>query len=312
MLAAILWGGGDFSGGMGVTAAGGSVRGALRVILSGHGLSLAVLAVCLWLTHAPWPPHTALLWGLGGGVASALGLIAFYLALAGGAMGASAAISGLLAAAIPAAVSLSFEGSPGALKLGGFALAGLAIWLIAASTPAEATVEVKGSRRMLLLAIAGGLGFGVYFVALRFANPAGVLEPIVMARVASITTCALLLLALTLRRAPTRGRAPTRDSEAPVQDDGASTQDDRTEGQAIWLTRRAWLWTVGIAVLDTGGNLLFMASTRTGRLDVAAVLASLYPASTILLAAVVLGERPRRRQALGMGLALAAVVFITV
>ena len=292
VLAAILWGGGDFSGGMGVTAAGGSVRSALRVILSGHGLSLAALAVGLWLTHASWPAQTPLLWGLGGGVAAALGLIAFYLALAGGAMGASAAISGLLAAAIPAAVSLFLEGSPGALKLGGFALAGLAIWLIAASAPAEDAVDRKGSRRMLVLAIAGGLGFGVYFVALRFANPAGVLEPIVMARMASVTTCALLLLALTLS--------------------GAPAQNDHSTGQTTWLSGRAWLWALGIAVLDTGGNLLFVASTRTGRLDVTSVLASLYPASTILLAAIFLGERPRRKQAFGMGLALAAVVLITI
>ena len=64
------------------------------------------------------------------------------------------------------------------------------------------------------------------------------------------------------------------------------------------------------ALLDTSGNLLFIAATRAGRLDVAAVLASLYPASTILLAALALGERPTRRQALGMFMALAAVALI--
>jgi len=64
------------------------------------------------------------------------------------------------------------------------------------------------------------------------------------------------------------------------------------------------------ALLDTSGNLLFVASTRAGRLDVAAVLGSLYPASTILLAAVALGERPTRRQAIGMATAVAAVMLI--
>jgi drug/metabolite transporter (DMT)-like permease len=69
---------------------------------------------------------------------------------------------------------------------------------------------------------------------------------------------------------------------------------------------------MGVAVLDTGGNLLFVAATRVGRLDVAAVLASLYPAGTILLAGWFLKERPTKQQFLGMGVALAAVVMITV
>jgi drug/metabolite transporter (DMT)-like permease len=65
-------------------------------------------------------------------------------------------------------------------------------------------------------------------------------------------------------------------------------------------------------VLDTGGNLLYIAATRSGRLDIAAVLASLYPAGTILLAAWRLHERPTRRQLAGMGIAAAAVVMITI
>jgi drug/metabolite transporter (DMT)-like permease len=71
------------------------------------------------------------------------------------------------------------------------------------------------------------------------------------------------------------------------------------------------LWCLSTALLDTSGNLLFLAATRAGRLDVAAVLASLYPASTILMAAWMLRERPTRRQGWGMAVALAAVVMIT-
>ena len=69
-------------------------------------------------------------------------------------------------------------------------------------------------------------------------------------------------------------------------------------------------WALAAALLDTSGNVLFIAATRAGRLDVASVLASLYPASTILLAAVTLGERPTKRQAVGMLAAAAAVVMI--
>jgi drug/metabolite transporter (DMT)-like permease len=63
---------------------------------------------------------------------------------------------------------------------------------------------------------------------------------------------------------------------------------------------------------DTVGNLLYIETTRFGRLDVAAVICSLYPAGTILLAALVFGERPTRRQFAGMALALAAVVLLSV
>ena len=63
--------------------------------------------------------------------------------------------------------------------------------------------------------------------------------------------------------------------------------------------------------MDTGGNLSFLAATRAGRLDVAAVLSSIYPASTILLAAWLLKERTTARQRWGMALAVVAVVFVT-
>lgn len=286
--AALLWGSGDFSGGMGVKIAGGTFQGALRVILTGHGLSLLALAGGLWWTHAAWPATVPLLWGLAAGVAGALGLLVFYVALAGGAMGAAAAISGLLAAAIPAAVSCFAEGFPAPLRLLGFLLAGVAIWLIA-TPPAGPEVPEPGKvRRTAMLAIGGGVGFGVYFVALRFANPAGVLEPMTTARIASVILCSLLLLL--------HGRT------APATDDGTIPKG--------WLPGRAWLWAMGVAVLDTGGNLLYIQSTRLGRLDVAAVLASLYPASTILLAALLLRERPARGQVLGMGLALVAVILV--
>jgi drug/metabolite transporter (DMT)-like permease len=83
------------------------------------------------------------------------------------------------------------------------------------------------------------------------------------------------------------------------------------KGDGGWLPRRAVVWSLATALGDTTGNLLFMAATRAGRLDVASVLASLYPASTILLAAWTLHERPTRRQGFGMLVAASAVAMIT-
>ena len=295
LAAAASWGGGDFSGGMGVKAAGGTTAGALRVVLVAHASSLTVLLAILWLQHAPLPHGAPLAWGLVAGVTAGVSLTAFYIALARGAMGGSAALSGLLAAAIPAAVSSVLEGLPTALRVVGFVLALAAIWLIAAGPSPESGHAVDGSepsessRTTLVLALVGGVGFGIYFVALRLANPLGVVEPVALARAASLVTCALLLLGVTLRSKRAAVREP-----------------------ASKLTRMAIVCALGVAVLDTGGNLLLIAATRTGRLDIAAVLASLYPAGTILLAAWHLHERPTRRQLMGMAIAAAAVVMITV
>ena len=308
--AAVLWGGGDFAGGMGVKRAGGGLRAALGVVLLSQASSFLVLLALAHL-HGDASPHGALLgWGIAAGVAGGGALTAFYLALSRGAMGASAAVSGLLAAAIPAALTLWQQGSPGLPPLLGFAVAGMAIWLIAASpaqvsadgcaaaaareAPESSTARREENaaaravaRQTMALAMLAGVGFGFYFVALKMASPAGVIWPMVSARIGSLGICSLMFLSLRLRT-------------------------DKAAEARLSLNRKVVGWALGTALLDTSGNLLFVAATRAGRLDVAAVLASLYPASTILLAALALGEWPTRRQALGMATAVLAVALIAI
>lgn len=283
LAAAISWGGGDFSGGMGAKHAGGAMGGALRVILLSHAASFTVLvAIAHWRGDA-FPHGAPLAWGIAAGVAGGISLACFYVALSRGAMGASAALSGLLAAAIPAAVSIAAEGSPGILRIVGFLVAGAAIWLIAAGPNAEAVPAKAGT---VWLAVAAGTGFGIYFVALKMAGVAGIVWPMATARIGSLSVCSLMLLGLSV----------------------GAPKSEIAQGK---LTAAAARWALTTALLDTSGNLLFIAATRAGRLDVAAVLASLYPASTILLAAWMLSERPTRRQGLGMLVAAASVVMIT-
>jgi len=281
--AAALWGGGDFSGGMGVKAAGGGIRSALRIVLLSHAASFLVLLAIAHLRGDSFPHYPYFAWGVAAGVFGGLSLTAFYIALSRGAMGASAAVSGLLAAAIPAVVAMVQQGFPGVRPLIGFVIAGVAIWLIAAGDSAHEETST------ILLAVGAGIGFGVYFVALKMAGPAGVVWPMATARMGSLTTCSVLVAGVSVFGA------------------NAKVGEARLAGR---LTRRAVLWAMSTALLDTSGNLMFVESTRLGRLDVAAVLASLYPASTILLAALMLGERPTRRQGIGMAVAVVAVVLI--
>ena len=296
LAAAASWGGGDFSGGMGVKAEGGTTISALRVIIVAHAMSLVVLLSILWIRPVPMPTGNLLAWGLVAGLVAAFSVTAFYIALSRGAMGASAAVSGLLAAAIPAIVSSFLEGTPSLVRLCGFLLAAVAIWLIAAGTSPENGPDTN-LRGTMALSIGAGIGFGIYFVALRMDNSLGLLVPMALARSASLLSCVLFLCTLRLRR-----------KNKPLS--SISKECDPKQRQ-VWLTPRALIWACGVAVLDTAGNILFVAATRMGRLDTASVLASLYPAGTILLAAWMLHERPTSRQFAGMAVALVAVLMIT-
>ena len=291
LAAAALWGGGDVCGGMGVKQAGGSTKAALRFVVVSHCISLTVLLVILAVLHRPLHFGAPALWAVAGGVAGGVGLTAFYIALSRGAMGAAAVVSGLLAAAVPAVVSSAMEGAPRALTLAGFGMAAAAIWMIAAGDSPENQDSYGGS---LALAAFGGVAFGLYFVALRMANPLGLVAPMAIARCGSLAVCGLLLGAMAIRGA-TSERQTQRTLRTPRF----------AKGVGPLLP-----WALGVALMDTGGNVMFVAATRLGRLDVAAVLASLYPAGTILLAAWHLHERPTRRQVAGMAAALAAVVMI--
>jgi len=286
LLAALFWGGGDFSGGMAAKHAGGTVGGALRIILLSHMASFCVLTAIATLRSDAFPHGAPLVAGLLAGFLGGVSLTLFYIALARGAMGASAAVSGLLAAAIPAIVSIASDGFPGRTRLAGFLLTGAAIWLIAAAPTGVLEAPQKSSASTMALAVLAGVGFGLYFVALKVAGAGGFFWPLATARMGSLSTCSLLLLGISMRSSL------------------AGIAEGRINGGAI-------LWALSTAVLDTSGNLLFLGATRAGRLDVAAVLACMYPASTILLAAWVLKERFSRRQGVGLGLAAAAVVLIT-
>jgi drug/metabolite transporter (DMT)-like permease len=293
LAAAASWGGGDFSGGVAVKAAGGTTTSALRVVIVAHALSLTVLLTALAITGGVWPHGAPLVWSLLTGIAASVSLTAFYIAMSRGEMGPAAAVSGLLATAIPAIVSSIIEGQPGTWHLAGFALAAAAIWLIAAGPSPEnsdASASRAHNRTTMALAIFSGLGFGFYLTAMRMANSLGVIEPMAIARCVSLILCSLLLWLLT-RSSRAQASIPLPGSRS--------------------LPRAALLGAIAVALLDTGGNMLFIAATRAGRLDVAAVLSSLYPAATILLAAWYLHERPTRRQWSGMAVALAAVILLT-
>jgi len=281
LLAAVVWGAADFCGGLATRRA-----TPASVLTIAHGLSLVVLLLILSGLHAGLPTQHTIVYGLLAGLTGGIGLLALYQGLSLGSMGLVAALSGVLTAALPVMVSFFSEGRTTPLKLAGFLVACIAIWLIA-YTPSS-KVHPLG----LGMAVLSGICFGFLLVFLHIAGKDSVLWALTFSRVGSVC-CALTLGLITILRS---GR-------------GKTAQPASGRRVPAWLIMALLAAIAGL--LDTSGNLLFTFSSLAGRLDIAAVLSSLYPAGTILLAIWLLRERATRNQGIGMALALLAVVMIS-
>jgi drug/metabolite transporter (DMT)-like permease len=273
LMSAATWGGSDFVGGIGARRA-----PAILVVASGHVFSLVVmLALCLGI-RVSLPGSYYLFFAALGGFEGSLALAIFYRALAMGAMGLTAALTGLLTALVPVLFSLFQEGLPAPLTVAGLALGLIAIWLITHTPGKENANAASTPPAALLLGALAGIGFGTQLILFKMASPGGMMWVMTSARAAGVAAMLLFLVFM----------PPTRP----------------------W--RGFWLTGIAAGSLDTIGNLFYLQATRFGRLDVAALICSLYPAGTILLAALVLRERPTRRQVAGMALALGAVLLLSV
>jgi drug/metabolite transporter (DMT)-like permease len=285
--AAAIWGAADFCGGMAARK-----LNVFWLLAISHAFSFACLLAIIGLLHEQKPSPHILTLGLWSGIAGGIALLTFYHALSLGEMGITASVTGLLTAALPVVFSLFTIGAPSRRQSAGFILAAAAIWLIS-SQPVADRNAARQERKKLALAVISGIGFGAFLIFLQQAKGGGILWPLVASRVGSLT------LAIGGGLVFSRGRFTAKMGAAP----NASSVGT--------------LWKVGVgltllsSVFDTSGNFFFVAATRIGRLDIAAVLSSLYPAATIALAVWLLKERASRRQTVGMAAALVAVALIS-
>jgi drug/metabolite transporter (DMT)-like permease len=275
LAAAAFWGASDFLGGLA-----GRKGHVVLVVAIAHSLSLALLLPIAFFSHAPLPGHAFVLLGLGAGTCGGMALILYYQALALGEMGLTTALTGLLTALIPVAFSFFTLGAPKSSQIAGFVLAAAAIALIAYAP--------SGKTRPLALGLAtmAGICFGVFLVVLQIGSLHGIVWQLIYSRMASASLAIALVVWMSLRK---KDFSVRRESQNP---------------KFVWIAGSA-------GILEATGSLLYMRAARTGRLDVAAVLASLYPAVTIVMAAWILKEKTTLSQAFGMGLALLAVVLVS-
>jgi len=245
---------------------------AFGVVMVSQLVGLILLSILALLLAEPFPTLTDIVWAAIAGIGGAVGLSALYHGMATGPMGVVAPIAAVVSVILPLIFGLFLEGIPGLPKLVGFGLALCAVWFI---TRAEGGSRIQ--TRDLALAVVAGLGFGVFFILIDHVSAAAVLWPLAAARVASVSALLMVILLTRQRERPAAGQVPL-----------------------VLIS----------GVFDTGGNAFYALAARTGRLDIAAVLSSLYPAVTVILAWLILKERLSRLQGFGLALAMTAVLLI--
>lgn len=245
---------------------------AVNVLALAHITNIILLVFAVWISRESFPPLKDMFWGASAGTVGTIGLAFFYRALADGQMGITAPITGVIATAIPVLVGALQQGLASGIQMAGFALALMSIFLISYS--GGSTYEIRSLR----YAVAGAVGFGFFFVLLAQVESNAIFWPMIGARIASITTMVTGALLMGTAQIP-------RDR------------------RVLWMI-------LPIGLLDMGGNIFFIIAERSGRLDMAAVLSSLYPTMPILLAWLFLKERITRVHGIGILVALTAIALI--
>jgi drug/metabolite transporter (DMT)-like permease len=273
---AILYGAADFTGGLTSRRA-----GAIPVVFLSQASGLLIVALLL-----PVFPHASytrpdLLWGAIAGLTGGIGVALLYHALSIGTMAVVAPTTAVCGVTIPVVVSVLLGERPEPLAIAGIALGIGSIVLVSrqATAQAEPHEQTARSRRSsgIGIALLSGVAIGFFFLSLARTSPDAGMWPLVAARSVSVTFFGVLAL--------------------------AGKRSLRMPGRVAALAAFG-------GVIDMLANALYMVAAQQGPLSIVVTLSSLYPASTVLLARLILGERLNTWQITGVGCALAAVVLI--
>ena len=269
LLSAITWGGGDFCGGVATR------KNNQYAVLAFSAISgIAILIICHLIWPEPFPSGMKFVFAVLAGTCGIFGLGALYKALSIGHSALVAPTSAVIGALIPVVyASISF-GFPGLIKVAGFVLAFVGIWLT--------TFITTGNRTKLgvdfWLAIIAGLGFGFFFIFISEASVDLTFTPLIVSR----STFFLISFVVFLTQ--------------------KKNGDYKLSDPLIWAT----------GILDATGNALFILAKQSIRVDVAVVISSLYPAATVILANRLLKEKISRPQWIGVALCISSVMIISI
>ncbi|WP_072691499.1 EamA family transporter [Rhodococcus marinonascens] len=279
LVAAIGYGVSDFVGGVASRRV-----AALRVVIVSYPLSLLIVFAIAPFVGGTLTP-SSLLWGAASGIAGGVAVWWFYLALASGPMSVVSPLTAVLVAGIPVLIGLALGERPGLIAFVGIVVALAAVVLVSRESPDETAGEVAGgrvlrfTRTVALLTVGSGVAFALAFVALHEIGEEGGLWPLAISRASA--TAVVWLVAF------------------------SSGHFVPPHGEPLRLA-------VYVSFLDVLANAAMLYAFQGGLLSLVSVIGALYPAATVLLAMVMLGERVSRVQQAGMLLALASVGMIAV
>jgi drug/metabolite transporter (DMT)-like permease len=274
---AVLYGAGDFTGGLTTRRA-----GTIPVVLVAQASGMALLALLLPFLPAASPSKLDLLWGAVAGLTGGLGVALLYRALAIGVMSVVAPVTAVCAVAIPVLFALLLGERPMPMALAGIALGIISIILVSqqrsvAPTQGLYSSSPPGRRSGVGLALASGVAIGFFLLSFAQSKSNAGMWPLLVARLVSVSLFGAIAVA---------GKRSIRMPLAVVA------------------------LVVLCGILDMIANGLYLLAARNGPLSIVVTLSSLYPASTVLLARIVLSERLSRWQVTGVVCALTAVVLI--
>jgi drug/metabolite transporter (DMT)-like permease len=282
MTSAIVWGSGDFAGGLAAR------RGSqFQVVAISAFVGLILLSIFAFIRRESIPSLGSIAWSFAAGISGAVGVAALYQGLSTGSAAVVAPTSGVVAAIIPVVISIFTEGLPDTTQVAGISLGIAGIYLVSRPLPEMQSLEEgmagKATQRSgeFTLALLAGAGFGGFFVMIAQVESDLLFGPLAIAKLAAFLFGCLVLL---LREKSLKA---------------VSVQ-----------TVTANLHSILAGLLDAGGNLFFLIAVRYIPLAVAGVLASMYPAATVILSMILLGQRIMIFQAIGVLLCLAAVAVV--
>ena len=279
LAAALLYGSGDFIGGMATR------RAHVLAVLAVADTAAVITAMAAAAMFPGQPSLAGLAWGISAGLIGGLGLIVFYIGLATGPMSVVAPVSGLVSTVLPVGVALAQGERPGASVYAGAVLCLVAVVLASSAGHTSAAdgpgrPRSLGPARAIVYGIISGAAFGLFFLLIRNAGQSGTFWPVAAGRIGELATVLIAAAALRRRLLPSG-----------------------TDGRLL-------LAAAGAGVIDVVANICYVAATRTGAFGLAVVLASLYPGVTVLMARVVLGERLRWVQRAGLVLAGIGILLV--
>ena len=268
---ALVYGVGDYFGGRASRT-----QPSVAVTAIGQIVSLVLVAAAVLVMGTDMPSAETWWWSAGGGMLGALGITGLYHGFAHGDVSIVAPTSAVMGAALPVVVGLSLGERPTVLALVGIVIAVVAVALVSGAIGQH---QHNTPPRIIVLAVAVGVCFGLLYVAFGQTDPDSGMWPLLIARFASVPM--LLIIGASAHLRPARDRSSLQLS-------------------------------VVSGVFDVGANALFLLAVRGGMLSVVSAVAALYPATTVALAFGIDKERVTRWQGIGLVAAAAALVLVSV